>query len=162
MNPCCDSATRRLDRFRQRSPFFLPSDREPDSGNPSLPRARTHAYTPSPLPRPPVLSRGKKFPAKFPEFPPSGFGRRARGRSRLSAIGVTRQENSRRSWSSINPRRGHPMIQTRLAPNCFQVGVFANATERGGEQQQRLGSTRGDVRGAGRHDRRGDHASFAS
>jgi len=54
------------------------------------------------------------------------------------------------------------IARMRARFECFQAGLLADAAERGGRQQQRLDSTRGDVRGPGRHDRRGDHASFAS
>lgn len=53
-------------------------------------------------------------------------------------------------------------ISNGLVADWFQTGFIPDAAERGGEQQQRFGSTRGDVRGSGWHDRRGDHASFTS
>jgi len=54
------------------------------------------------------------------------------------------------------------IARMRARFECFQAGLLAGAAERGGGQQQRLDSTRSDVRGPGRHDRRSDHASFAS
>lgn len=67
-------------------------------------------------------------------------------------------ESNAHAYSIISAR----IWVTRIRIEWFQTGLLPDTTERSGEQQQRFDSTRGDVRGSGRHDRRRSHTSFTS